>query len=386
MKSDSEVVLIFSDWYLPGYKAGGPIRSCANLVELLGDEINFKVVCGDRDYLETEPYPNVLVNEWVKVGKAKVMYLPPKSQSLSKIRSIIKAVNPSVIYLNGMFSVHFTVFPLLISKRADAKVIVAPRGMLAEAAMKIRNVKKNLFLKLSKSIGLFSNVEFHATNITEENQIKNHFAESAVSIVENIPGFPDFEHSRENHQKEKNSLHLYTVARIAPEKNILFGLECLNQVDPLISVNLDIIGPVYDKQYFHKCERVVSTLPEHVKVRFLGALPQSKILQIAARADFFFLPTAGENYGHAIAESLMIGIPAIISTRTPWRNLRKARLGFDLSLDQKKFSGILNEVGTWGSHEYYAAYKNIRVSAEALINVNKLRTGYTNLFDHRNRS
>ena len=118
----------------------------------------------------------------------------------------------------------------------------------------------------------------------------------------------------------------------------------------------------------------------------MGALPQSKILQIAARADFFFLPTAGENYGHAIAESLMIGIPAIISTRTPWRNLRKERLGFDLSLDQKKFSGILNEVGTWGSHEYYAAYKNIRVSAEALINVNKLRTGYTNLFDHRNRS
>ena len=36
-------ILCLTDHYLPGYKAGGPIRSIANLVEHLGDEFEIYI-------------------------------------------------------------------------------------------------------------------------------------------------------------------------------------------------------------------------------------------------------------------------------------------------------------------------------------------------------
>ena len=43
------IILSFAGHYLPGYKAGGPIRSIANMVDQLGDEFDFRIVAGDRD-------------------------------------------------------------------------------------------------------------------------------------------------------------------------------------------------------------------------------------------------------------------------------------------------------------------------------------------------
>ncbi|MGB6037141.1 MAG: glycosyltransferase [Cryomorphaceae bacterium] len=383
MESDKKTVLIFTDWYLPGYKAGGPIQSCANLVDLLGDTVDFKVVCSDRDYLETEPYQNVNVNEWIEVGKGEVMYLPPDSQKLGRIKSIIEEVKPTSVYLNGIFSYRFTILPLIASRNTKFKTIVAPRGMLAPAAMSIKSFKKTAFLKLAKKVGLFSEVKFHATNSTEEDQIKTQFGKVPISVAENIPGSMHSKRSVENHRKVKNALRLYTVARIAPEKNILFGLSCLNKVKSDISIHIDIIGPIYNEVYFHQCEKIVHELPQNVRVRFLGPLTQTEISKIAVSADFFFLPTAGENYGHAIVEALFMGIPVIISTKTPWRELKERNLGFDLDLTERRFVQTINKVGEWASNEYETSYKNISLNAEALINVNKLRTEYTKIFDDR---
>ena len=46
-------------YYLPGYKSGGPVRTIVNLVDHLGDDIDFRIVTSDRDALEDAPYANV---------------------------------------------------------------------------------------------------------------------------------------------------------------------------------------------------------------------------------------------------------------------------------------------------------------------------------------
>ncbi|MBI9061941.1 MAG: hypothetical protein JEZ14_08115 [Marinilabiliaceae bacterium] len=43
-------ILIFIDWFLPGYKAGGPVRSMANMVEYLMEEYDFFIVTRNTDY------------------------------------------------------------------------------------------------------------------------------------------------------------------------------------------------------------------------------------------------------------------------------------------------------------------------------------------------
>lgn len=53
------VLALFSH-YLPGYRAGGPVRSIANLVSALGTELSFFVITlawdlGTRDRYEFKP-------------------------------------------------------------------------------------------------------------------------------------------------------------------------------------------------------------------------------------------------------------------------------------------------------------------------------------------
>mgnify|MGYP007045661960 FL=1 len=70
-------VLVLNGQYAPGYKGGGPIQSCINMVENLYEQIDFFVLCADRDYKETVPYSNVKINQWNEVGHAKVNYISP---------------------------------------------------------------------------------------------------------------------------------------------------------------------------------------------------------------------------------------------------------------------------------------------------------------------
>ena len=49
-------ILLFTDWYEPGYKAGGPIQACKNVVSVLKEQYDFYIICSDRDLGETSPY------------------------------------------------------------------------------------------------------------------------------------------------------------------------------------------------------------------------------------------------------------------------------------------------------------------------------------------
>ena len=54
-------ILAVVEWYPPAYKAGGPVRSVHNLMQLLKAQTShhLEVVCGDRDLGSTEPLPGI---------------------------------------------------------------------------------------------------------------------------------------------------------------------------------------------------------------------------------------------------------------------------------------------------------------------------------------
>ena len=81
--SDHARVLVLADYYLPGFKAGGPIRSLANMVDRLGDEFAFKIVTRDRDAGDQRPCGGTVPNAWQPIGKARVLYLSPRQLSLT---------------------------------------------------------------------------------------------------------------------------------------------------------------------------------------------------------------------------------------------------------------------------------------------------------------
>jgi len=75
MQNKKPIILTFVHYYLPGHKAGGPIRSIANMVTHIGDQFDIKIITADRDFGDAEPYSNIIVDAWNPVGQATV-YCP----------------------------------------------------------------------------------------------------------------------------------------------------------------------------------------------------------------------------------------------------------------------------------------------------------------------
>ena len=103
MVLNKQRILIFIDWYIPAFKAGGPIRSVYNIVRQLSDVFEFYIITGDRDLGDLNPYPDLKLDEWQKVGDTKVMYLSKKNLKIKTVKKLIKEVNPKAIYLNSLF-------------------------------------------------------------------------------------------------------------------------------------------------------------------------------------------------------------------------------------------------------------------------------------------
>ena len=91
------IILCFVEYYLPGYCSGGPVRSIVNFVDHLGDEFDIRIVTHDRDALDSEPYPNVQIDAWNKVGKAQVFYALIRRLTLWNCKSNIRYSSRCVV-------------------------------------------------------------------------------------------------------------------------------------------------------------------------------------------------------------------------------------------------------------------------------------------------
>ncbi len=336
-------ILSVTDWYLPAYKAGGPVRSLSNLVSALaGNEFEFHVLTRDRDMGERSSYAGLPLETWTPVGKANVFYTG--DHSLANFRRRINEVNPNVVYVNSFFS-SFARKVLLLHRLGRIRcsvVIVAPRGELSPGALCIRWRKKSLYLKVAAKTGLYREVFWHATADLEKQEITNLLARyglangdrqqisESIHVASNVPGAPAESEVR-GLRKHSGDVRFIFISRVAPKKNLALAIELLTKVRG--QVTFDIYGPVDDAAYWRSCGALIAGAPANVRIQYCGALPHSEAQQKFSEYHFFLFPTFGENYGHVIAESLAAGCPVVISDKTPWSGLKKKNIGWDLPLE-----------------------------------------------------
>lgn len=328
-------ILLLIDWYLPGYKAGGPIQSCANMVAHLKNIFQFKVVTGDTDLDEKKPYSNIKSNCWnVLPDGTTVYYFSAQRKKYRFIKSLLLNEEFDVLYLNSFFSVTFTLLPLLVMRfnRVNARVIVAPRGMMGKGSLAIKPVKKRIFIHLVKLTGLFKYVTWHASTLAEKNEIETVFG-SMANIRHAINLTAPQEIIRVKRKKEKGKVKFFCLARISPVKNILAIFRYLQQVNPENQIDLDLYGSPEDEDYLNQCKNLADSYSSAIRVSFKGPIENKKVQSMAIAYHFMILPTFNENFGHAIVESLVAGCPVLISNQTPWKNLELIHAGWDIALE-----------------------------------------------------
>lgn len=341
-------ILITIDWFLPGYKAGGPIQSCANLIANLKDECDFWVITRNTDYASDEPYAGIPANTWHQLEEGvQVYYFSESRLSYTSLKEVIKEVRVDMIYINGIFSKFFSLMPLLIAKNnKQVPVIIAARGMFAPGAVDVKSGKKKVFFFAAKWLGLYANVTFHATNATEQAHIQHLLGKQVrVVIAPNLPKTLKSGAVFSPAQKDRGLLKLINIARISPEKNTLYALQVLKSYTFAGKIIFDIYGPINDPAYWKECQGIIGNLPANIQVTYHGSLPSSLVSATLREYHALFLPTRGENFGHVILESLSAGLPVIISDQTPWRDLQVLQVGYDLPLsDQQQFFAALQHM------------------------------------------
>ena len=310
-------VLIWTGAFEPGFRAGGPIRSLAGIVDSLPTDIEVHVITRDRDLGSAEPYPG-LSGKWVQRGRAIVLYLDTRS-----VRQWVEAVamlhraRYELLYVNSLWSPIFTVIPILARavRVIGAKaILIAPRGELSPGALSLKARKKAIAIHLWGGMLRRLGVTWHATSEGEAGHIRAIFPWAQVVINQSQAALPLSPIAPLG--GESGEVRLVFIGRIVPKKNLSLTLMALQHADtPIV---FDIFGPIEDVDYWSFCQSLMARLPKQVMARYQGELQPFKVRATFAAYDAFVFPTLGENFGHVIAESLSASCPVVCSEDTPW--------------------------------------------------------------------
>ena len=360
-------VLCFTGLYLPGFKGGGPIRTIANLLEKLGQEIDFWLVTADRDLGESVPYNGITIDQWKQGAGGQIYYASPGAGWPLRLAGIIRRSQGDVLHLNSFFSFRFSILPLLMWRllKPGRPVIVGPMGEFSDGALGLKATKKRAYIRLAKAVGLYRGVIWQATSPHEENDIRRVMGAGVrIRLAVNIACPPA---SLELSPRQGGApLRIVFLSRISRMKNLQRAIEMLRGVQS--PVVFDVYGPAEDAAYWAACQQAAKGLPPHVQFNYRGALYPAQVPETLAGYDLFYLPTLGENFGHVIAEALGCGLPVLISDQTPWRDLAAKRLGWDLPLaDADAFAARIDECSRLPATDYDAWRQHIR--AWALANI-----------------
>jgi glycosyltransferase involved in cell wall biosynthesis len=378
-------ILIVIDAYRPGFR-GGAIQAVANLVDRLGGRYDFWIITRDRDFHHDRPHDGIVPNVWQRVGHARVQYVSPDRIGFARLAALTREAAPDMVALTSVFSA-LAVRMLLLRRTgalpAAVPWLVAPQGEFSTGALRQKRWKKGPFLPLARSFGLYRHVTWQAGSSLECDDIRRVMPSAErIALAPLLPPVGSRVESRPPAPLAKRpgqATFLY-LSKVTPKKNLRFALEILRGVRGEIA--LDVIGFVDDRAYWDSCLQMARTACPHVQLRHAGEVPHEAVMDEMARRHFLILPTLGENFGYTILEALASGRPAVISDRTPWRNLPAHDAGWDLPLDDHQaWRRVLDECVAMDATRYQTLVQGAWKHAIRYADAPTLENATADLFD-----
>ncbi|WP_326549519.1 glycosyltransferase family 4 protein [Micromonospora sp. NBC_01813] len=312
-------VLVTANYFAPGWRAGGPVRSISDVLDTASADIETTLLTRDHDLGTSEPYPD-LSGRWVQFGRTKIFYLGVRRPAHWRLLwRQLRSTRFDLLYVNSVWST-FSILPIAMARLGLLRVghiLVAPRGEFGAGALRLHRTRKRIFLAGWRWMLSRPQVLWHAATPIEAADIRRVLPRARIGVIavssgpvpaQNPARLPTTEHAR-----------LVFIGRISPMKNLDLVLAALAHVP--VPVSLDIYGPVGDPGYWQRCRQLLDALPDSATVEYRGELRPDQVRETFSRYDAFVLPTRGENFGNAIAESLSAYCPVVCSDRTPWTSV-----------------------------------------------------------------
>ncbi len=77
-------ILVICNYYLPGYKSGGSLRTIVNMITRFKDKFEFQIITLGHDG-DKVPYTTIEINKWNTIEGVEVFYIPHNNIKISKL-------------------------------------------------------------------------------------------------------------------------------------------------------------------------------------------------------------------------------------------------------------------------------------------------------------
>ena len=169
-------------------------------------------------------------------------------------------------------------------------------------------------------------------------------AESAARIGAAAPPMPLIPHGVDaplptpGLERQRQALYL---GRLHPKKQVDVLLDAWAQIRPT-GWRLAIAGSG-DPDYEQALRAQAARLGIAEQVRFLGAVHGDAKSALLAGSQLFLQPSLHENFGLAVAEAMMHGLPALTTQEMPWQQLATQRCGWSVPADAASVRAAMAE-------------------------------------------
>jgi len=253
---------------------------------------------------------------------------------------VLMGANANVIHLHGLWSPMLYGFARL-ARAGGIPYVVAPHGMLEPWSLSMHARRKRLALRTYQGWVMAGAAAIHTTSDAEAEHVRRLGYTSAPIFV--IP----------NAVEEPAN---WTRPRAAGGRPVLLFLSRLHEkkgLDNLLQVWRDLKPADWDL-------RIVG----HGEAGYVGRLQAYCVSQgvpnvtfhphadgdlrerMFAEASAFVLPTFSENFGNAVAEAMLRGLPVITTTGTPWSVIKERGLGWYIAPSQSALATAVRELLT----------------------------------------
>ena len=252
----------------------------------------------------------------------------------------------TIVHMHGLWRMP-NVYPASAAMRTRNHLVLSPRGMLGEAALKFSSCKKQLFWTIAQGAAARAATCIHATSRQEYEDIRAFGLKAPIAIIPNGIDVPPAGPKRRPAEGSRKLLYL---GRLHPKK----GLDRLFDAWDLIEDHhhnwqLDIVGPV-DSDYAQMLKARTEANAAS-RVHLAGPLYGEEKLKAYRAADLFVLPTLNENFAMTVAEALAQATPVISTKGAPWAELVSHGCGWWIDHGAEPLAATMDEAMSMSSEQ-----------------------------------
>ncbi|WP_418992004.1 glycosyltransferase [Alistipes sp.] len=313
--------------------SGGPTSCTYNLIKELrrngveADVLTIKPRAGTGKIVGTDHFIKAVEND------ARTPYEYSKNFKLH----LESNTNYELYHGNGLWT-YPTHITAKIARKFGKPCIIAPHGMLYPQGLAVSPFKKKLALTLFQRHDLETAVCLQATCLDELQHIRACNLKTPVAIIPNgLPVSTDLI----PRLKTNNTRRFAFVGRINRIKNIDRLLVAWQKLgNKTRDCELLIIG---EGDEIYKNELLAYVATHHLEnVHFTGFISGDALSRTVRTLDYQVLPSKSENFGMVVPEALILGVPVIASTGTPWKELDTYRCGWWIANDPDTLADALH--------------------------------------------